>query len=645
MRNLLLTIVCLVASVVYASPRTLVLDRKAGSAIAPTMYGVFFEDINYAADGGLYAELVQNRSFEFPDALQGWQMMGNVVIDTVAPAFARNPHYASLRYAGHPHEATGLFNHGFFGIGLRAGMDYDLSLYARSHAGKAAVLLLELSDRYQNILAHDTLRVSAGDWQRYACRLHTAVTEEQGVLRLRLLAGEADIDHVSLMPTDAVCGLRRDLVETLRDLHPAIFRFPGGCIVEGTQLDSRYQWKNSVGPAENRPLNKNRWNNTFDGRYAPNYFQSYGLGFYEYFVLCEQIGASPIPVVSVGLSCQFHNHAESDYASQSELDSYIQDALDLIAFANADTTNEWGRLRATMGHPAPFGLRILGIGNEQWGEPYTSRLEPFLTAIRAQYPEIEIVGSSGPFPNGEDFDYGWQHMRRLRATYVDEHYYQSPEWFLENVTRYDSYDRRGPRVFAGEYAAHVEREGGYAPATRNTFGAALAEAAYMTGLERNADIVRMTAYAPLFANMNAWQWDPDLIWFDNLSVVRTPNYYVQQLFASQPGTHMLGITENKKPLTGQDGLYASAAYDAAHGARIVRLINTADASQTIRITCPRSPLAGKAEVVRLHAGVGDYNDAAHPNRVQPERMSCAAEDGVLTLTLDPQTIYVLTINN
>lgn len=642
MRRILPLLILIAHCTLLTAQRQLTLEvgKRLGTPIAPTMYGVFFEDINYAADGGLYAEMVENRSFEFPQAFQGWDVMGRVELHTERPAFDRNPHYASLLFSGHHCAHTGMQNRGFFGFGLREGMTYDFSVYARTHeAGKEAQLLIELTDRYQNVLASTTLHVKTGEWTRYTATFSCPITEAQGRLRMRLLSEAGiDIDHVSLFPTDNWQGLRADLVQALADLHPGIFRFPGGCIIEGTTLETRYQWKNTVGPAENRPLNLNRWNNTFEGRYAPNYYQSYGLGFYEYFLLCEKIGASPIPVVSVGLPCQFHNHDEADYVPVDQLQPYIQDALDLIEFANGDASTPWGSVRAQMGHPAPFGMRILGIGNEQWGPAYTDRLEPFLKVLRAAHPEIEIVGSSGPFPEGEDFDYGWNHMRRLKTEYVDEHYYQSPEWFLTHATRYDSYDRKGPRVFAGEYAAHVEREG-HQPMVKNCFEAALAEAAFMTGLERNADLVRMTAYAPLFCNANAWQWDPDLIWFDNMHVVRTPNYYVQQLFAAHPGTHMLRITENKQPLTGQDGLYASAAYDANDKTYIVRLVNTAEQPQTIMLTGKGLTLS-TAHTYALHAEPHDYNSLAQPLRVVPKESDQPVSNG---LTVPGQTVMVCII--
>lgn len=365
----------------------------------------------------------------------------------------------------------------------------------------------------------------------------------------------------------------------LKDLQPGIFRFPGGCIVEGTDLATRYQWKNSVGPVENRPLNENRWNYTFPHRLYPNYYQSYGLGFYEFFLLSEYIGAEPLPVVSVGLACQYQNNDKDAgaHVAVDDLQPYIDDALDLIEFANGDTTTTWGSLRARMGHPKPFGLKQIGIGNEQWGELYPQRLEKFITQIRAKYPKIKICGSSGPSADGDKFDYGWKEMRRLKVDLVDEHYYMKPEWFFKNAGRYDNYDRKGPKVFAGEYAAHGAGE-------RNNWEAALSEAAFMTGLERNADVVWQATYAPLFAHVDGWQWKPDLIWFDNLTSLRSANWYVQMLYGTNKGTNILKLTENGKPVEGEGQLYASAVYDKATKSPIVKIVNAASKECNVELT-------------------------------------------------------------
>ena len=492
--------------------------KKLGAEIQPTMYGIFFEDINFGADGGLYAELIENRSFEFPQRLMGWNTFGKVEVNDTHPAFERNPHYVTLSDAGHLERRTGLENRGFFGIGLKSGMEYHFSLYARS-AGSAKIRI-ELVGSDNEIIARQSIEINGSTWNRYTATLTSTKTDAKGLLRLFLESKQSvDVDHISLFPGDAWQGvLRADLVNDLKELHPGVFRFPGGCIVEGTDLATRYQWKHSVGPAENRPLNINRWNDCFPYRLYPNYFQSYGLGFYEFFLLSEELGAQPLPILNVGMACQYQNLTNDQcHVAVDSLQPYIDDALDLIEFANGETSTPWGKLRADMGHPQPFNLKFIGIGNEQWGPLYAERLEPFIKAIRSRHPEIKIIGSSGPSPDdndGKQFTYGWNEMKRLKADLVDEHYYRDPQWFLNNVTRYDRYDRKGPKVFAGEYACHIDVKASESPTARNCFEAALMEAAIMTGFERNADLVHMATYAPLFAHVEGWQWRPDLIWMD-----------------------------------------------------------------------------------------------------------------------------------
>ena len=564
--------------------------KKLGAEIQPTMYGLFFEDINYAADGGLYAELVKNRSFEFPQRLMGWKTYGKVTLQDDGP-FERNPHYVRLDNPGHAHKHTGLDNEGFFGIGVKQGEEYRFSVWARlPHGGTGEKIRVELVDTKSmgehQAFASQTLTIDSKDWKKYQVILKAGVTNPKATLRIFLASqGTVDLEHISLFPVDTwkghENGLRKDLAQALADIHPGVFRFPGGCIVEGTDLETRYDWKKSVGPVENRPLNENRWQYTFTHRFYPDYYQSYGLGFYEYFLLSEEMGAAPLPILNCGLACQYQNNEEKAHVAVCDLDSYIQDALDLIEFANGDVNTTWGKVRADMGHPAPFNLKYLGIGNEQWGKEYPERLEPFIKALRKAYPEIMIVGSSGPNSEGKEFDYLWPEMKRLKADLVDEHFYRPESWFLSQGARYDNYDRKGPKVFAGEYACHGKGK------KWNHFHAALLEAAFMTGLERNADIVHMATYAPLFAHVEGWQWRPDMIWFDNLNSVRTVSYYVQQLYAQNKGTNVLPLTMNKKPVTGaegQNGLFASAVYDKDKNELIVKVANTSDKTQPVSLT-------------------------------------------------------------
>lgn len=565
--------------------------NKVGAPIQPTMYGIFFEDINYAADGGLYAEMIKNRSFEFPQNLMGWVTYGNVKLQEDGP-FERNPHYVRLASAGHNDKHTGLENEGFFGVTANKGENYRFSVWARTPDGKPAKIRVEIVDpasmSNSQVLAKQEITVDSKEWKKYEAVLTPDNSVKKGKLRIFLTKPDdttVDLEHISMFPTDTwkghENGMRKDLAQALYDLKPGVFRFPGGCIVEGTDLPTRYQWKNTVGPVENRPVNENRWHYTFTYRFYPDYYQSGGLGFYDYFLLSEEIGAEPLPILSVGLVCQFQNRDQKAHVPVEELQPYIQDALDLIEFANGDTTTTWGALRAEMGHPAPFNLKYLGIGNEQWGPEYPEHLEPFLAAIRKAYPDIKIVGSSGPDSEGEQFDYLWPEMTRLKADLVDEHFYRPEKWFLAQGARYDNYDRKGPKVFAGEYACHGKGK------KWNHFNAALLEAAFMTGLERNADIVHMATYAPLFAHVEGWQWRPDMIWFDNNNSFRTASYYVQQLYGENKGTNVLPLTMDSKPVTGaegQNGLFASAVYDKDNDQYIVKVANTSETEQPISIS-------------------------------------------------------------
>lgn len=552
---------------------------KPTAQINPAMYGIFFEDINFGADGGLYAELVKNRSFEFPQPFVGWTPFGNVSVQDAQPCFDRNPHYVRIVNDGRLLRA-GLDNEGFRGIGLKQGEEYRFTAYARTPDAQHMKLSIELVNANGENLLKQALEVKGNDWQKLTAVLKSPFTDAHARLRVVLESkGTVDMDHISLFPVNTwkkrENGLRADLAQALYDLNPGVFRFPGGCIIEGNSLATRYQWKNSVGPVENRPLNENRWNYTFKHKAFPDYFQSLGLGFYEYFLLSEDLGAEPLPVLSCGLSCQYESN---EVVPLDELDPYVQDALDLIEFANGPVTSQWGKLRADMGHPSPFGLKMIAIGNEQWGKVYPERLEVFIKAIRAQYPDIQIIGSSGPSASGDHFDYLWPEMKRLGADLVDEHYYMAPDWFFANAARYDNYDRKGPKVFAGEYASHDHSTG-----KANNFLAALSEAAFMTGLERNADVVRLATYAPLFAHVDAWQWNPDLIWFDNLRMMRTPNYYVQQMYGMNAGTDVLSLQMDGQPVTGQDSLYASAALDAHTGEVILKLVNASGAPADVQI--------------------------------------------------------------
>ena len=656
MKTLLTTLALaagLTATAQTANTHELVIQtKKVGAEIQPTMYGLFFEDINYAADGGLYAELVKNRSFEFPcNNLQGWKVAGKVELKNDGP-FERNPHYVRLNGSGHGHKHTCIENEGYFGIGVERGKKYRFSVWARTaKPNGTAKIYAEIADTKSmgenQGLAGAEITVNSHEWKKYEVELTPNKTEEKAVMRV-FLRGQngADVEHVSLFPVDTwnghKNGLRKDLVQALADVKPGVFRFPGGCIVEGTDLETRYDWKKSVGPVENRPLNENRWQYTFGHRFFPDYYQSYGLGFYEYFLMSEEIGAEPLPILNVGLACQYQNNHESAHCAVADLEPFVQDALDLIEFANGSVDTEWGKLRAEMGHPEPFNLKFLGIGNEQWGKEYPERLEVFVKVFREKHPEIKVVGSSGPNSEGRDFDYLWPEMKRLKVDLVDEHFYRPESWFLAAGNRYDKYDRKGPKVFAGEYACH-----GANGKKWNHFNAALLEAAFMTNLERNADIVHMATYAPLFAHVEGWQWRPDMIWFDNLRSVRTCSYYVQQLYAHNKGTNVLPLTMAGQPVSGQegqDGLFASAVWDNDTKTYIVKVINVGDKAQPITLNfagLKKKTILTDGKVITFHTDdLLKDNTVDAPNTIIPVESSIAINGNVLNTQIGPKTFCV-----
>ncbi len=635
-----------------AAVNHLVVEPNAkGAKIPSTMYGLFFEDINYAADGGLYAEKIKNRSFDFPTPLQGWTAFGKVEVKNDGP-FSNNPNYVRLLPAGHDHKHTGLDNEGFFGVSFEKDKEYRFSVWARVPDGGKSKIRVELanpssSENRQNYGSQE-IEISGKEWKKYTAIITPSATVEKGKLRVFLRKPETavDLEHLSLFPVDTwkgrENGLRKDLVQKLADLKPGVFRFPGGCIVEGTDLATRYQWKNTVGPVENRPVNENRWHYTFDYRFFPDYYQSYGLGFYEYFLLSEEIGAEPLPILNVGLSCQYQNGDESAHVPLDSLQPYIDDVLDLIEFANGPVDSEWGKLRAEMGHPEPFNLKYVGIGNEQWNTPYTTRLEPFIKAVRAKYPDVKIVGSSGPDSEGKEFDYLWPEMKRLKADLVDEHFYRPESWFLAQGNRYDNYDRKGPKVFAGEYACHGKGK------KWNHFNAALLEAAFMTGLERNADIVEMATYAPLFAHVEGWQWQPDMIWFDNFRSMPTASYYVQQLYSLNKGTQVVPLKMDGKAVAGnegQNGLFASAVKEDPSGDIIVKVANTGDAPQELLIDfkgLKKNQLFNSVETTTLHSDDPDAeNTLDNQDIIRPVTRTFTDKDiKDMTVTIPGKTFTV-----
>jgi alpha-L-arabinofuranosidase len=545
-------------------------------SISPDLFGIFFEDINYAADGGLYAELIQNRSFEYSTAdnpdwnfFTAWELLQksgtcSISMGTEAPIHPNNPHYLVLHVGGE----TGLRNTGFDGIVINAGETYNLSLFARSLGGTVSPITVRLESRTGDMLGEAVLPPPTGEWTRYTVSLQATDSDRHGRFSLLVSGtGSLALDVISLFPQntfhDRPNGLRADLAQVIADLKPKFMRFPGGCLAHGDGLDNMYRWKDTIGPIETRREQFNIW----------NYHQSVGLGYFEYFQFCEDIGAKPLPVVPAGVCCQNTGARYNGLWEQGQcgipledMPDYVQEVLDLIEWANGPATSTWGAKRAEAGHPEPFNLEYLGIGNEDHITPvFKERFKMIYDAVKANYPEIVVIGTVGPFTEGDDYDEGWKIARELNLEMVDEHGYKSPEWYWEHLERFDTYDRAAATVYLGEYAAHdIGR--------RSTMRSALAEAAYMTALERNGDIVRLSSYAPLLGKQRHLAWEPDLIYFDNTSVYPTINYYVQQLFSIHAGDQYLPThvqVESDKQLA------VSCVRDSTNGDIILKLVSRA----------------------------------------------------------------------
>lgn len=558
----------------------LTVDGTAGYDISGLLYGIFLEDINFAVDGGLYAEKIKNRSFEYGNmatngAYNGWSTLGDVSFkmingtDDNSSLNTNNPQYAVVsNSSGQP---AGIGNEGFLdGLSIEENATYNFSGYFRSRDGYQGRVTIRLQDDNGNTYGEATISDIKNEWWKYEAQLTAKATVDKG-LKLYVLIddGTVDMDMISLFPADTykgrINGVRKDIGEALAALTPKFIRFPGGCVVEGESLHNAYSWKDSIGDGmefningvttygdvATRPLAEDIWGNQNSATKNP-YYMTYGLGFYEYFLLCEDLGAKPVPILNAGLSCLIQGTrsvgtpAEEEEIGTPEFDQYIQDALDLVEFCKGDGTTKWGAIRIAMGHKAPFDLTYIGIGNEQWGNVYFDRYNEFKKAFDQAavnnpelYGDIKLIIPNGPVATDR---YAWNMIKLNGADYaglVDEHYYMQPSWFLTNTNRYDTYDRSSTPVFLGEYAAKS-----------NNAEAALAEAAYMTGLERNGDIVKLASYAPLFGNGYSTQWTPDMLWFNNHTIWKSVNYYVQQLFSNHLCTKVLHSTLTGSSLTG-----------------------------------------------------------------------------------------------
>ncbi len=635
-RNVFLFISLFSFFTVQSHAQQKILTINAGQSIGdvqPTMWGVFFEDINLGADGGIYAELVKNRSFEFNKPLMGWKVdqkpfvEGAVTVQNRAGLNLANPRFLHVILNNAKTGTLSLTNEGFRGMGIKKDLRYDFSVLYRTSAS-GIKLHLELLNAKNEIIGSAVTEVAAtgSEWKKQSVSFTSTATELKGQFRIWFEGtGTIDMDMISLFPSDTwkgrPGGMRADMIQMLADMKPGFIRFPGGCIVEGIDLTNRYQWKRTIGPVEERQLIMNRWNVEFANRAAPDYFQTFGLGFFEYFQLAEDIGAEPLPILNCGMACQFNT---AELVPLDQIDPFVQDALDLIEFANGDITTTWGKKRAEMGHPAPFNLKMMGVGNENWGPQYIERLKIFQKAIKEKYPDFKLVTSSGTDPDGARFDLLNGELRKMNADFIDEHYYRKPEWFFSNAKRYDNYPRSGSKVFAGEYASHVDKTTGN---MRNTWLSAISEAAFMTGLERNAAVVNMASYAPLFAHVDGWQWAPDLIWVDNLNIYGTPDYYVQKLFALNKGSKVVPVSLNNEVVAGQDSLYASAVIDAATNELIIKVVNASGKEQSTVLSVEGvKKLAKEGKLVLMQsAELLQVNSFNQPMAVSPKESVIAVK--------------------
>ena len=588
---------------------TLTVDQSRQKPISDKLIGIFFEDISYAADGGLYAELVQNRDFEYSskdrrewNATTAWHSTRPIEIATENPLSKNNPHYALLW----PKDT--LWNEGWDGIAVERGKKYNFSMYVLGGGQKQDFMILLVGED-GTVLAKSKLKTAAGAWTQYATVLTAKGSNAKARLAIvPLKAAHVGVDMISLFPQETFMnrknGLRRDLAQVIADLKPKFVRFPGGCMTHGQGLENIYHWNETVGPLQDRKPDFNIW----------HYHQTRGLGFYEYFQFCEDIGAEPLPVLAAGVPCQNSVADARGIGGQQggipmdQMPAYIQELLDLIEWANGDpATSEWARKRAEAGHPAPFNLKYIGIGNEDIiGTVFEERYTMIARAIRAKYPDIKICGTVGPFHTpSADYQEGWDFTRRNPDLQymVDEHYYESTGWFMHHRDYYDKYSREAPsgavggatKVYLGEWAASTN-------AKRPNVETALAEALYLTDIERNGDIVEMTSYAPLLCKDGHHNWDPDMIYFSNTEVRPTPAYHVQRLFSVYGGDTYINsqLTIDNSQLTVDNSqlkhrLGASVVRDSKTGKTFVKLVNALPVALTLSVSGLDIPATARTE--------------------------------------------------
>ena len=648
-RRILVFVLVMLMVPAWACASTLSADANDTSIeMSDTLYGLFFEDINYGADGGLYAELLQNRSFEYEDILNprdtdhynGWGFnlnfgaAGTATVGRENPLNENNPTYMRVnctkgdyRFANLGYQATTFDG----GIPVEEGKTYRCFVYLRNAGDFDGTVEIALTKRTGKSIAVPKSFTLTGEWQKYELTFKPSYTENAVLSIILHGTGSVDVDMASLIPADAFGadwpngGLRPDLVQALKDLNPKFLRFPGGCIVEGSYYRKNfYDWKDTVGPIEERLENFNTW----------GYMMSYGLGYYEYFMLAEALGAEPLPVVHSGLLCQARDVFEAPLTIE-ETHAYAQDILDLIEFANGDVTTQWGALRAEMGHPEPFNLKYLGIGNENWDIVYWTRFEILYDSVKEAHPEITVISSAGPVAEGALLANAWATIRaKFPDTIVDEHYYMSGDWFLNNLHRYDSYSRT-TKVFVGEFAAHEPTQpNGRRP---NNLYSALCEAAYMTSLERNSDVVVMASYAPLMAREGMQQWTPDLIWYNAREVMLTPNYHVQAMFAATLGDHVVNsscdtinrLVQHVVTRT-EDKLY-------------VKLVNVSAYDEAMTLNLANVP-DGTATFTQLTGEKNAANTMHNKETVAPTTGEMAFAGGSASITLPAYSVTIFTFD-
>ncbi|MBZ4649402.1 alpha-L-arabinofuranosidase C-terminal domain-containing protein [Thermosipho sp. (in: thermotogales)] len=597
MKKLIVIISLFVGLLIFSSPdHILNIDFSNKEFEIPnTLFGIFFEDINHAIDGGLYAELVRNGSFEQEmRKYEGWLIKTEnsceITIDNKTPLNKNNSHYLYL-YFPSTSSAT-ISNLGYGGIPVFLNQEYKFSVFVKGNfIGSIEVILEKNNEIFSK--TYITLNKELENWTKITNTLIPTKTSTNAQLTLKFTGkGTLNIDMISLINSDTFYNMRNDLLKSLENLRPGFVRFPGGCLVEGNNLKNAYNWKESIGPIEERNAKWNLW----------GYYQSLGIGFFEYLLLSEKLKAEPIPVFNAGMSCQVRG---AEYCSSDELDIFIQDVLDFIEFANGSTQTTWGKVRASLGHPEPFNVKYIGVGNENWGLKYQTNFKKFYEEIKSKYPNIKIIFSGPPSYEGNDFRQSWKWAKDNNVEIFDEHIYAAPEWLLANADRYKKYDRNGPKVMLGEYAAHT-------PDRKNNFQAALAEAAFMTGLEKNSDVVIMASYAPLFNKVGWSQWTPDLIWFDNYRYFGTPSYYVQKLFSTNKGDFLINSTlSNEKYLImgyKYKSLYHSVTYDSQAKELIIKVVNPWADTKTVEININGISVEGIGKEIKLKGNLKSENN-------------------------------------